>query len=188
MRLRIQAGIISLMLLAAFFPVLYIAAPAEAASVHIGWPPSDSPEVVGYRVHYGDQPGFYTNTVQVDGRFTSDAVIGGLEEGKTYFFAVTAYTADGLESGYSKEISNEKGGSLSKRAPQPSAAHKASRGTRGQVPQSGAARRSAQTQATSRKIPPSRRETTTAEGKIMPSRTYRLGKTDPARRGPQPKD
>ena len=105
------------MLLAAFFPVLCIAAPAEAASVHIGWPPSDSPEVVGYRVHYGDQPGFYTNTVQVDGRFTSDAVIGGLEEGKTYFFAVTAYTADGLESGYSKEISNEKGGSLSKTGP-----------------------------------------------------------------------
>ena len=76
---------ISLMLLAAFFAVLCLAAPAEAASVHIAWPPSNSPDVAGYRVHYGDQPGFYTNAVQVDGRFTSDAVIGGLEEGKTYF-------------------------------------------------------------------------------------------------------
>jgi hypothetical protein len=170
------------MLLAAFFAVLCIAAPAEAASVHIGWPPSNSPDVAGYRVHYGDQPGFYTNSVQVDGRFTSDAVIGGLEEGKTYFFAVTAYTADGKESGYSEEISNEKSGSLSKRAPPPAAAHRASRGAQGQVPQSRVTRRSAQTQATSRKIPPSRREATTAEGKIMPSRTYRLGKTDPARR------
>jgi hypothetical protein len=188
LRLRIWTGIISLILLAAFFPVLYIAATAEAASVHIAWPPSDSPEVAGYRVHYGDQPGFYTNTVQVDGRFTSDAVIGGLEEGKTYFFAITAYTANGSESGYSKEISNEKGGSLSKRAPPPSAAHTASRGAQRQAPQSKAARRSAPTQETSRKIPPSRREATTAEGKIMPSRTYRLGKTDQARRGPQPKD
>jgi len=171
------------MLLAAFFPVLYIAAPAEAASVHIAWPPSDSPEVVGYRVHYGDQPGFYTNTVQVDGRFTSDAVISVLEEGKTYFFAVTAYTADGLESGYSKEISNEKGGSRSKRARPPTAAHTASRGTPGQVPRSRLTKRSAQTQVNAQKIPPSRRKATTAEGKIVPSRSYAPEKTEPVKRG-----
>ncbi len=182
MKLRIWTGIISFMLLAAFLADLWIDAPAEAASVHIAWPPSNSPDVAGYRVHYGDQPGFYTNAVKVDGRFTSDAVIGGLEEGKTYFFAVTAYTADGRESGYSEEISNAKSGSLPKRAPPHTAAHKASRGTPDHLPQSRPTGRSAQTQVTSRKIPPSRREATTTEGKIMPSRTYRLEKTDPARR------
>ncbi len=185
MKLRIWTGVISLLLLTAFFAVVCIVSPAEAASVHIAWPPSNSPDVAGYRVHYGDQPGFYPNTVQVDGRFTSDAVIGGLEEGKTYFFAVTAYTADGRESGYSEEI---KGSSLSQKTPPPTAAHTASRVTQGSVPQSGLTRRSAQTQVTSRKIPPSRREATTPEGKIKPSRAYRLGKTDPGKRGPQPRD
>jgi hypothetical protein len=180
LKLRIWTGIISLLFLTAFFAVLCMAAPAEAASVHIAWPPSNSPDIAGYRVHYGDQPGFYPNIVQVDGRFTSDAVIEGLEKGKTYFFAVTAYTVDGRESGYSEEI---KGSSLSQKAPPPTAAHTASGVTQGRVPQSGITRRSAQTQVTSRKIPPSRREATTAEGKIMPSRTYRLGKTDPPRRG-----
>ena len=131
MKLRIWTGIISLLLLTAFFTVLCIAAPTEAASVHIAWPPSISPDVAGYRVYYGDQPGFYPNTVQVDGRFTSDAVIGGLEEGKTYFFAVTAYTADGRESRYSEEI---KGSALPNKAHPPTAAHTASHVTHGLRP------------------------------------------------------
>jgi len=174
---------LKILLLAAFFAVLCMEAPAEAASVHIAWTPSNSTAVAGYSIHYGDMPGVYTNVVRVDGRFTSDAVIGGLEAGKTYFFSVTAYTAGGKESAYSEEISNEKGGSRSKRARPAAAAHTASRGTQGQVPRSKLTHGSAQTQANAQKIPPSRRKATTAEGKIMPSRSYTPEKTEPVKRG-----
>ncbi len=167
------------MLLAAFFAVLCIAAPSEAASVHIGWTPSNSKSVVGYKVHYGDRSGIYTNEVQVDGRFTSNAVIGGLEEGKTYFFTVTAFTAGGKESAYSVEISNGKGDSLSKQAPP----HTASPSTPNRVPRSRLTPGGARTQANAQKISPSRREAKTAEGKIIPSRSLTLEKKESVKRG-----
>jgi len=179
LKLRIWTGIISLAFLSAFFAALCIAAPAEAASVHIAWTPSNSKAVVGYKVHYGDQPGFYTNVVRVDGRFTSNAVIGSLEEGKTYFFTVTAFTAGGKESAYSEEISNEKGDSLSKQALSPTA----SPSTPNRVPRRRLTRGSAQTQASAQKIPPSRREAKTAEGKIIPSRSLTLEKKESVKRG-----
>jgi hypothetical protein len=108
-RLRLCVGIYSAVALwAAFFLVLCGAAPAGAASIGLAWDPSSDRVVAGYRIHYGDQPGHYTKTVQVKGRLTSSAVIDGLEEGKAYFFAVTAYSANGKESAYSPEISNIK--------------------------------------------------------------------------------
>ncbi len=80
----------------------------EAASLHLAWDASNDPAVVGYRVYYGDSSAKdsarYTKSVQVEGRLTCSAVISGLEDGKTYFFAVTAFTADGKESAYSPEI------------------------------------------------------------------------------------
>ena len=148
---------ISLMFLAAFFTVLCMEAPAEAASVHIAWTPSNSTAVAGYSIHYGDMPGVYTNVVRVDGRFTSDAVIGGLEAGKTYFFTVTAYTADGKESAYSAEISNIKDpqGGLPT-APQSTSRNEGKEGSGQAGPQN--------------KIPASRNVPKTPEGKILPSR------------------
>jgi len=109
LRRRFGAGIYTAATLwAAFFLILCKVAPAEAASIGIGWDPSNDRNVVGYRIHYGDQSRHYTKTVQVKGRLTSSAVIDNLEEGKAYFFAVTAYVANGKESAYSPEISNMK--------------------------------------------------------------------------------
>jgi uncharacterized protein YccT (UPF0319 family) len=47
--------------------------------------------------------------VQVKGRFATKVAITGLEKGKTYFFAVSAYNAKGQESALSSEISGRPG-------------------------------------------------------------------------------
>jgi hypothetical protein len=147
-----------------FFLVLCTVAPTEAASIGIGWDPSNDPSVVGYKVHYGDQPRHYTKTVKVKGRFTSSVVIHNLEEGKAYFFAVTAYNAKGKESAYSAEISNinaPQGGSPN--APQSTSRSEGKEGSGPAGPRN--------------KIPASRNVAKTPEGKILPSRVDRLEKT-----------
>jgi hypothetical protein len=86
------------------------AIPAHAAiipgaySVTLAWdsdPSSDG--VTGYRVYYGDISGDYTNSVDVGN--VMSATVTGLTGGVTHFFAITAYNASGLESGFSAEVS-----------------------------------------------------------------------------------
>jgi hypothetical protein len=57
---------------------------------------------VGYNVYYGGASRNYTSLLNLGN--TTNAVVGGLQEGKTYYFAVTAYTFDGSESDYSEEF------------------------------------------------------------------------------------
>jgi hypothetical protein len=74
---------------------------AEAATVTLAWDPNQEPDVAGYKIHYGTSSRTYQHTVDV-GVFTS-CTISGLEVGKTYFFAVTAYDTNNNQSGYSAE-------------------------------------------------------------------------------------
>jgi hypothetical protein len=67
------------------------------------WDSSPSPEIVGYRLYYGTASGDYTNSIAT-GNLTATTV-SGLSAGVTYYFAVTAFTADGLESDFSNEVS-----------------------------------------------------------------------------------
>ncbi len=92
--------------------ILLLSAPLtlRAASVRLAWNPSSGRSVVGYKVHYGLKHGKYTQMVQVKGRLTTKTVIKGLNEGKTYFFAVSAYNKKGQESPLSSEISGKPGG------------------------------------------------------------------------------
>ena len=79
--------------------VLLAALPWQASaiqSVTLAWTPSPSPEVDGYIVHYGLVSGNYTKQVWV-GNGTSGQITD-LEEGQTYYFAVTDYDAAGVES------------------------------------------------------------------------------------------
>jgi hypothetical protein len=71
--------------------------------VTLAWNGSPSPEVTGYRVYYGAASGDYTTSIVV-GNVTTNTV-SGLASGVTYFFAVTAYDANGVESILSNEIS-----------------------------------------------------------------------------------
>ena len=65
------------------------------------WNPNSEEDLAGYIVYYGTQSGVYKNSVDV-GNITNSTV-GALVPGVTYYFAVTAYDAAGLESGFSYE-------------------------------------------------------------------------------------
>ena len=65
------------------------------------WNESPNPDVVGYNVYYGTASGQYTSSVQTGPDFV--ATISGLEQGTTYYFAVTSYDSSGVESGFSQE-------------------------------------------------------------------------------------
>ena len=82
---------------------LFAAANAKAvSSVSLVWGSNSDPSVVGYNVYYGGESGNYTNEVSV--RDLDWVTVGGLVEGDTYYFAVTAVDAYGGESDYSEEI------------------------------------------------------------------------------------
>ncbi len=72
-------------------------------SVTLAWAASTSPGIAGYRVYYGTASGVYTNRVSL-ANVTTDTVTG-LAAGVTYFFVVTSYDTNALESPFSSEIS-----------------------------------------------------------------------------------
>jgi hypothetical protein len=81
---------------------LFVCSLAKAASsLPLNWNPNTDPSVAGYNVYYGSASGSYTNVINVGN--TTSTVIDGLVEGQTYYFAVTAYTFDGIESDFSNE-------------------------------------------------------------------------------------
>jgi hypothetical protein len=85
--------------------VLHNPSPAFGATlpVTLAWDASAGSAVAGYRVYYGVASGNYANNVVV-GNVTTNTV-PGLASGVTYFFAVTCYDTNGLESAFSNEIS-----------------------------------------------------------------------------------
>jgi PKD repeat protein len=90
--------------------VLLIPAFSFAADAMLSWnAPSYNDDgtlitdLEGYNVYYGIETGIYTKTIDVGNVTTYQ--LGGLTEGLTYFFVVTAYDTSGNESGYSNEES-----------------------------------------------------------------------------------
>jgi hypothetical protein len=77
--------------------------PAMAAALSVAWDPTGEPDVAGYLVHYGTEPGVYPDVVDVGNR-TSFA-IPNLVEGQRYYVAVKAYSATGVASHFSAELS-----------------------------------------------------------------------------------
>ena len=77
-------------------------ASAHAASIDLEWDPNIEPELAGYKIYWGPSSGNYTSSKDV-GNNTS-ATITGLDDGKTYYLAATAYDGDGNESSFSDEL------------------------------------------------------------------------------------
>lgn len=103
---KVLEGILFLALLYNPLQALSVALPSPYG-VTLAWDHSPSPEVAGYRVHYGETSGNYSNSVAV-GYVTTNR-IAGLANGVTYYFAVTAYDMNGVESPFSNEISYRPG-------------------------------------------------------------------------------
>ena len=75
---------------------------ASAFQVTLAWDSNSEPDVIGYKIYYGEQSRNYTYCVDV-GHATS-CVISGLTSGHTYYFTANAYDMNGNESGFAEEI------------------------------------------------------------------------------------
>ena len=85
--------------------------PASSANVTFGWqaPTENSngtpiTNLAGYKIHYGTASQQYTQVVEVSNPSLSRYVMDSLPSG-TYYFAITAYNAQGIESALSGEVS-----------------------------------------------------------------------------------
>src|SRR4051794_35169656 len=91
-------GVGLVIVLAGFFACTVAKA---VSSVSLEWSPNTDPSVAGYHLYFGGESRSYTNVVNAGGSVL--ASVDGLVEGKTYYFAVTAYDEFGDESEYSVE-------------------------------------------------------------------------------------
>ncbi len=73
-----------------------------AASVTLEWDRNPERDIAGYRLHHGQMSRSYTESIHVGNviRFT----LHDLSDNAGYYFAVTAFNWQGLESGYSNEV------------------------------------------------------------------------------------
>lgn len=74
----------------------------SATTIRLAWDPSPDPNVVGYNLSYGTNPGKYSRSINA-GNATS-VTVPSLTPGTTYFFVVTAYNNAGLQSAPSNEV------------------------------------------------------------------------------------
>jgi hypothetical protein len=89
--------------LAGFAVVLGAKTALAQSSVTLAWNTDTDPTVVGYDLNYGTSSGSLTQTQDVGN--TTTATVSGLTAGTTYFFAVTAYNAAGVNSVNSNIVS-----------------------------------------------------------------------------------
>ena len=99
-----RTGIPARILVAAITLVLLHCAASRvaAASVTLAWDPNSDPNVSGYKVYYGPDSGTYPFVINAGNKTTQ--LVANLQHGTTYYFAVTAYNVQGLESDFSGEI------------------------------------------------------------------------------------
>lgn len=84
------------------------ALPASARQVEVRWLPAGGTPAVGYVVYVGQASRSYGQSTDVglpppDGSGVRSALIAGLPDDRDLYVAVTAYSADDLESGFSNE-------------------------------------------------------------------------------------
>jgi len=104
---------------ALFFAILALGTPLFATQLRLAWDPSPNPAIVGYRLHLGTTSGSYPHTLEA-GANTS-ITVPDVVAGRTYFFTVTGYNSDQVESAPSNEISYSVPGSTPAPVPEPQA-------------------------------------------------------------------
>jgi fibronectin type 3 domain-containing protein len=62
-------------------------------------------DIDGYRIYYGTAHASYTGKLDVPNGTAQSATLSSLVAGTTYYLVMTTYDINGLESGYSAEIS-----------------------------------------------------------------------------------
>ena len=64
------------------------------------WDRNPEPDIAGYNVYYGIISGEYVRMETV----TDPTAIIGVKGSRTFYFAVTAYNTNGVESAFSEEV------------------------------------------------------------------------------------
>jgi hypothetical protein len=82
---------------------------AVAYDVTLQFDPSTDTAVTGYRMHYGSAPGSYQTSIDIGNQTVY--TVTGLGSG-TYYFAVKSYTASGVQSSFSNEVSKTLGSAI----------------------------------------------------------------------------
>jgi hypothetical protein len=100
--IRNTAGLLTIAAIIVLSLVAYAPQAFAAAQITLGWDASSDENVVGYNVYYGLSSGLYD--IFEDAGDATEYTIAGLENGQTYYLAVTSYDAEGNESEYSVEI------------------------------------------------------------------------------------
>lgn len=85
-----------------FLSVLFYSSLVSAAQVTLAWDANTEPDLAGYMIYYGFATRAYDYVVDVGDQTTF--TLSGLEDGHTYYFAVTAYDTEDLESDFSNEV------------------------------------------------------------------------------------
>jgi hypothetical protein len=96
-----QSSLLSLKLVA-FLSVLFYSNLVSAAQVTLAWDANTDPDLAGYMIYYGFATRAYDYVVDVGDQTTF--TLSGLEDGHTYYFALTAYDTEDLESDFSNEV------------------------------------------------------------------------------------
>ena len=88
--------------------VLIALAAAQVGSggnVGLAWFANPEPIVAGYKVFVGTAPRTYSYSNTLNGINTTNITFFSLTNGVQWYFAVTAFATNGLESDYSEELS-----------------------------------------------------------------------------------
>ena len=84
------------------FFLLTLSATGFSAQISLAWSPNTESNLGGYRLYYGISSRNYSQTISVG--LSTNYTVTNLTDGEIYYFALTAVSAEGLESGYSNEI------------------------------------------------------------------------------------
>lgn len=77
----------------------------STAQIALIWAANTEDNLAGYKIYYGTYRGQYDSCIDVGNQ--TNYIVTDLENGKTYYFVITAYNTDGEEGGYSTEIIQE---------------------------------------------------------------------------------
>jgi Fibronectin type III domain len=84
-------------------PQAQASATSASRSLKLRWDPSEG--AAGYLVYWGSNPAHYDRVEDVGN--VTEAVVSDLDPGSRYFFNVTAYSAEGSQSGFTAEAASE---------------------------------------------------------------------------------